>query len=318
MTPRVSSRESSGLLLFGSEHTPTDCTLRGMDHILGDEPSKAINECEKCKSTTRHNVVAVEERKAHLPSTCAQASENRIMAASRTVSGLALSYEGRLPSRLERAVVAVAPGSTAIDYCEAILRLPDRQSQAIAEFLPSTGSSLAIVALKWVVANTRRLWQSRGHGCSISSQEESLLALRVGGDMSQQDRITAFQNLKNGPEHAELVRRIHCYLCYREQEPRGSSSNNFVFESGKVTKQGRGNPRNRKVAALTNRLMSGLDDHVRKGPREYRKATSLRRTGQRLARLVDTFGIAILILLDPDLTVEKLDLSPFSAQHGGC
>ncbi|KAK4905605.1 hypothetical protein LTR49_025116 [Elasticomyces elasticus] len=182
------------------------------------------------------------------------------------------------------------------NYYAAITGISTKHNDTLLRVVQCIGSSSAVFSLRLVVSNFRGL-----HVNQSGKQN----ATRIAAPRSCAERMAAIDDLSACMSHYALARRMHIYMLYKEAlEQTGQCvditmrRDPFILESGNSPPRGRGNPLNKRRAAVTRNMMVPGQSSGRVG--------KLRRLGQRLDILVRTSGRGIYGLLDENLSPEMI------------
>jgi hypothetical protein len=178
----------------------------------------------------------------------------------------------------------------------------DKEDERAAVSMISTGigSSESIALLQRIVVKSRTRYQQA----------------KPAEDLALADRVREIQILGSQRAFIQFLRRCHIWKLYsdisREVPAQESGFVVLTPESMSTRKGGRaGNPRNHRDSEITKAMICGSASELDHGSGEHRKQyryySALRRLGQRLKLLTDTFGFGVLGLIPSQDLLETAD-----------
>jgi hypothetical protein len=171
---------------------------------------------------------------------------------------------------------------------------------AVSMISTAIGSPESIALLQHIVV------ESRGKGRQTNPAEKLAIT----------DRVREIEHLSGQIAFIEFLRRCHVWKLYMDiaQDNRTPESGFVIVTSESMTRTRKaGNPKNSHDAEITKAMFCGLGHELetdsREYQRKYRYATKLRRLGQRLELLTNTFGFGVLGLIPFQDHFDNVDLS---------
>jgi hypothetical protein len=171
---------------------------------------------------------------------------------------------------------------------------------AVSMISTAIGSPESIALLQHIVV------ESRAKGRQINPAEKLAIT----------DRVREIERLSGQIAFIEFLRRCHIWKLYTDvsQDIRTPESGFVIVTSESIMRTRRaGNPKNSHDAEITKAMLCGLalelETDSREYKRQYRCARNLRKLGQRLEILTNTFGPGVLGLIPFQDHFESVDLS---------
>jgi hypothetical protein len=175
------------------------------------------------------------------------------------------------------------------------------EKAAVSMISTAIGSAESIALLKHILNESRA--KERSH--------------KPGEDLALVDRVREIQQLGSQIAFYQFLQRCHIWKLYADiSREVGSQEMGFVvftLENMNNQKGGKaGNPNNSRASEITNAMIRGLASEVDLNNREHQKQrryyTKLRKLGQRLDLLTQTFGFGVLGLIQTQDSLETVDV----------